>query len=229
MIGILFGINTMLALAVAFATTMLQNHFSKIEKSIEIYHNPKAYKTESEIAFIRDLTEKYQKAYQTGESEYIDVEAMIQVAFYEKKVGKFSYHTVQNIAVKSKLIMWAVLCIQIVLEILSMNPGQSIPHFIFIVMSTVLCILITLIGIFKGVIEEKEQLFIKIQDYIRNTYPTEIKWKEKQKDVKELLDKIDKLEAELEHYQMNQEVPSKEKQIKEEDIKMLLNKIDMNL
>lgn len=229
MIGVLFGINTMLALAVAFATTMLQNHFSKIEKSIEIYHNPKAYKTESEIAFIRDLTEKYQKACETGESEYIDVEAMIQVAFYKKKVGKFSYQSVQNVAIKSKLLMWGIACAQIVLEILSTKPGQSIPHFIFIVMSTVLCIMITLLSIFKGVNEEKEQLFIKIQDYIRNTYPTELKWKEKQKDVKALLDKIEKLEAELEEYQSDKKVSTQEKQIKEEDIKMLLNHIDMNL
>lgn len=229
MIGILFGINTILALAVAFATTMLQNHFSKIEKSIEIYHNPKAYKTGSEIAFIRDLTEKYQKAYEVGESDHIDIEAMIQAAFYEKKVGKFPYYVVQNIAIKSKLIMWIVLCIQIVLEILSTKPGYSISNFIFIVVSTVLCIMITLLGIFKDIHEQREQLFIKLQDYVRNTYPTEIKWIEKQKDVKVLLDKIEKLETELQEYQQAKVVSSNEKHIREEDIKMLLSQIDIKL
>ena len=154
---------------------------------------------------------------------------MIQAAFYEKKVGKFPYYVVQNIAIKSKLIMWIVLCIQIVLEILSTKPGYSISNFIFIVVSTVLCIMITLLGIFKGIHEQREQLFIKLQDYVRNTYPTEIKWIEKQKDVKVLLDKIEKLETELQEYQQAKVVSSNEEHIREEDIKMLLSQIDIKL
>lgn len=229
MIGVLFAVNTMLALAIAFATTMLQNHFSKIEKSIQTYLNPKAYKPESEVAFIRDLIEKYQKSYEAHEDANIDVESMIQVAFYKEKVGKFSYAMVQNIAVKSRLVMWVILFMQITLEILSTRPGQSISNFILIVMSTVLCIMTTFLGIFKNVAEEREQLFIKLQDFIINTYPTEMKWKDKQKDVKALLDRIEVLEAELAGYQENSEISQQEKQIKEVDIKMLLSKIDLTL
>lgn len=229
MIGVLFGINTMLALAVAFTTTMLQNHFNKIQRSMQIYLNSKAYKTESDIAFIRDLIDKYQKAYKAQNGTNIDVEAMIQVAFYEKKIGKFPYAIVQNINIKSKLVMWGILFVQISFEILSRTPGQSIPNFIFIVSSTILCVIITFLGILKSVNEKREQLFVQIQDYITNTYPTEMNWVDKQKDVKVLLERIEKLEAELEAYQEDSTIPAKEKQIKEADIKMLLSKIDLNL
>lgn len=229
MIGVLFGINTMLALAVTFTTTMLQNHFNKIDRSMQVYLNPKAYKTESDTAFIRDLIDKYQKAYKAQDGAHIDLEAMIQVAFYRKKVGKFSYAVVQNIAIKSKLVMWGILFVQIAFEILSAAPGQSIPKFIFIVSSTILCVIITFLGILKNINEEREQLFVKIQDYITNTYPAEMNGKDKQKDVKVLLEKIEKLEAELEAYQGDSEMTVQDKKIKEADIKMLLSKIDLNL
>ena len=229
MIGVLFGINVLIALIIIFATTMLQNHFRKIEKSIAIYHNPKAYKTGSDIAFIRDLTEKYQKVYELGESGHIDLGAMIQTAFYAKKVGKFPYYRVQNIALKGKWIMWGILGIQVVLGILSMSTKSFILNLIFLVMSALLCLVITLLGIFKGIHEQREQLFIKLQDYITNTYPTEMKWLEKQKDVKVLLDKIEKLEDELQEYRQANTVVSNEKSIREEDIKKVLNQIDINL
>lgn len=229
MIGVLFGINTMLALAVAFTTTMLQNHFNKIDRSMQVYLNPKAYKTESDTAFIRNLIDKYQKAYKAQDGVYIDLEAMIQVAFYGKKVGKFSYAVVQNIAIKSKLVMWGILFVQIAFEILSVAPGQSIPKFFFIVSSIILCVIITFLGILKNINEEREQLFVKIQDYIKNTYPAEMNGKDKQKDVKALLEKIEKLEAELEAYQGDSEMTVQNKKIKEADIKMLLSKIDINL
>lgn len=227
MIGVLFGINTILALVVAFTTHMLQNHFSKIGKSVDIYLNRKAYKPESEIAFIRDLIEKYKHAYEAGENGHIEVETMIQNAFYKLRIGKFSYITVQNIALKCKFIIWGIFFIQICMEILSNTPGRSISNFILIIASTILCIIIALMSIFRNIIEQREQLFIKIQDFIVNTYPTQMKWKDKQKDVKALLSRIEALEAELEEYHMDNKDIQQETQIKEEDIKILLSKIDL--
>lgn len=227
MIGVLFGINALLALIVTFTTRMLQNHFEKINKSIQVYLNPKAYKTESEIDFIRNLIDKYQRVFEAQNGENIEVETMVQNAFYEKRIGRFSYITIQNIALKSKLVMWGVLSIQVFIEILSKSPGSSIKNFIFIIASTILCLIISLMGVIKNIVEEREQLFIKIQDFMINTYPSEMKWKDKQKDVKALLARIEELEAELEQYHMGNEKLSQATQINEEDIKILLSKIDL--
>lgn len=227
MIGVLFGINALLALIVTFTTRMLQNHFEKINKSIQVYLNPKAYKTESEIDFIRNLIDKYQRVFEAQNGENIEVETMVQNAFYEKRIGRFSYIMIQNIALKSKLVMWGVLSIQVFIEILSKSPGSSIKNFIFIIASTILCLIISLMGVIKNIVEEREQLFIKIQDFMINTYPSEMKWKDKQKDVKALLARIEELEAELEQYHMGNEKLSQATQINEEDIKILLSKIDL--
>ncbi|WP_053982477.1 hypothetical protein [Niameybacter massiliensis] len=227
MIGVLFGINALLALIVTFTTRMLQNHFEKINKSIQVYLNPKAYKTESEIDFIRNLIDKYQRVFEAQNGENIEVETMVQNAFYEKRIGRFSYITIQNIALKSKLVMWGVLSIQVFIEILSKSPGSSIKNFIFIIASTILCLIISLMGVIKNIVEEREQLFIKIQDFMINTYPSEMKWKDKQKDVKALLARIEELEAELEQYHMGNEKLPQATQINEEDIKILLSKIDL--
>ncbi|MDA3730479.1 hypothetical protein PBV87_03025 [Niameybacter massiliensis] len=227
MIGVLFGINALLALIVTFTTRMLQNHFEKINKSIQVYLNPKAYKTESEIDFIRNLIDKYQRVFEAQNGENIEVETMVQNAFYEKRIGRFSYITIQNIALKSKLVMWGALSIQVFIEILSKSPGSSIKNFIFIIASTILCLIISLMGVIKNIVEEREQLFIKIQDFMINTYPSEMKWKDKQKDVKALLARIEELEAELEQYHMGNEKLPQATQINEEDIKILLSKIDL--
>ena len=227
MIGVLFGINALLALIVTFTTRMLQNHFEKINKSIQVYLNPKAWETESEIDFIRNLIDKYQRVFEAQNGENIEVETMVQNAFYEKRIGRFSYITIQNIALKSKLVMWGALSIQVFIEILSKSPGSSIKNFIFIIASTILCLIISLMGVIKNIVEEREQLFIKIQDFMINTYPSEMKWKDKQKDVKALLARIEELEAELEQYHMGNEKLPQATQINEEDIKILLSKIDL--
>ena len=229
MIGVLFGINVLLALIIIFATTMLQNHFKKLEKSIAIYHNPKVYKTGSDIAFIRDLMEKYQKTYELGESRQVDLVSMIQAAFYEKKVGKFPYYRVQNIALKGKWFMWFVFSMQVLLGVLSTDTKRTTLNIIFVAASGLICFTVTLLGVFKGIPEQREQLLIKLQDYMANTYPTEIKGLERQKDVKVLLDKIEKLEDELEEYRQASTRVKSEKTIREEDIKKVLNQIDINL
>ena len=229
MIGVLFGINVLIALIIIFATTMLQNHFKKLEKSIMIYHNPKVYKTGSDIAFIRDLMEKYEKAYELGECKKVDLPSMIQASFYEKKVGKFPYYQVQSIALKGKWVMWFVFSIQVLLGVLSSDTQHMTLNSIFVVASGLIGFIITLLGVFKGIPEQREQLFIKLQDYIMNAYPTEMKYLEKQKDVKVLLDKIEKLEGELEEYRQANMPIEAEKSLREEDIKKVLNQIDINL
>lgn len=238
MIGGLFLVNAVLAIVILFTSSMLQNHFTKLEKSIAIYTDTKAYKPERYIDFISKLIERY-KVLSQEKLKKIDIETMILKALYEEKVGKFFYVHIQSIALQGRAIMWAVLVVQITFEILGKNPGQSISHFIYIVASTFLCMIITLMSVFKSIRDQRDQLVIKMQDYIVNAYPVEVSWKNKQKNIKELLGRIEKLENELESYQNNEdretttemlaeaEVPVD--RLKEEDIKNLLEKFDLNL
>lgn len=232
MIGGLFFANAVLAGIILFTTSMLQNHFSKLEKSISIYTDNKAYKSQQDIQFISKLIDRY-KALNAEEVKSLDIETMILKALYEEKIGKFEYLHVQSIALQGKGLMWAILVIQITFEILGNNPGQSIAHFIYIVASTFLCILITLIGVVKSILEQKNKLLIKLQDYIANTYPAELSWKTKQKNIKELLSKIEKLENQLESYQNKEDAQEETEEeqlnkLKEDDIKSLLEKLDLN-
>lgn len=240
MIGVLFFVNAIVAIIILFTTSMLQNHFTKIERSLNIYTDTKAYKPEGEVRFINKLISRYKTLSQQKNSS-IDIETMILKAFYEERIGRFSYIKVQAIALQGKIMMWIILVLQIAFEILGKNPGQSIGHFIYIVASTFLCMLTTLISVIKSIADQREQLLIKLQDYIINAYPAEISWQSKQKNIKDLLHKIEKLENELQNYQtqkqqkevlkQEKEVLSKQvdKKLKEEDIKNLLEKFNLNI
>ena len=102
--------------------------------------------------------------------------------------------------------------------------------------------LITLVGVIKGIPEEREKLTIKLADYIVNTYPAEIEWQREQKNIRELKDQVQHLKEELDSYklevdQKDIEVVEKESKIKEtideilqeKDIIHLLDKINLNI
>lgn len=227
MIGALFIINTVVALVIGFTMSMLKNHFSRIEKSMEIYDNPKIYKTKSDTEFIGELIERYKKLDQVAKKT-IDIDTMIEASFYKQKIGKFSYLAVQNVATKGTVIIWIILATQIGLEVLSPIPGSSITNFICIVSNTLICLLLTLAHVFKGINDQKSHLFVKIRDYILNIYPASIAEKDHQKDMKALLDRIQKLETELENYQGESAAGQDDdaNSLHEEDIKVFLEKLN---
>ncbi|MGL4345252.1 MAG: hypothetical protein ACRCTE_08650 [Cellulosilyticaceae bacterium] len=232
MIGGLFAVNVLLCVITFLTTSMLQNHFHRIHRSISIYLDAKAYKPNSEIAFISKVLKRYQEIScncedQTAIVPHVDVEVMINKALYEEKIGRFSYLGVQSIATRAKVVMWAILVIQIALEILSTAPGSSIPNFIFVVASTVVCILATLYTILKSVPEKRTQLIVKVHDYVVNTYPSDLIGKSKQQEIKELMERIQKLEDELENYHQNSEAP-KDK-LNGQEIMHLLKEIDLHV
>lgn len=220
MIGVLFGVNILLALGIGLTTAMLQNYFNKIEKSLTIYGNPKAYKPQSHIAFIDGLIEKFRNLAEADE-EVVEPEYIIQERFSKEKIGVFSYQKVHRLATKGKVMVWGVLAIQMMIELMSKMPGQSISDFIYIVGSTLICMLITLIDVVKNVSEQKNKLVEKIKEYIFNTYPNELDQRHKQKAYQELMEKLDHLEFEP----VDQE-DKQEEWLAEEDIKTLLQELD---
>lgn len=232
MIAVLFGINVLLCITTFLATSMLQNHFKKIHRSMTIYLDSKAYKPSSEISFLTKVLKRYQELSHGREGQativpHIDVEVMLHKALYEEKIGKFSYLGVQTMAVKGKVIMWAIVVVQIGLEIAGGEPGRSLNNFIFIVASTLICMLVTLYAIIKSVPEHREQLIVKVHDYIVNTYPSDLLGRSKQQEIKELMERIQKLEDELENYHQHPEV--KEDKLNGKEIMHLLKEIDLHV
>ena len=230
MIGVLLGINVLLSFLIVLTTAMVQNHFKKIEKSLAIYADPKAYKPHSQIAFIDGVKTKIQ-ACDLESAKIETIERIIQKEFYQQKVGSFQYTTIEKIATKSKLLMWVVLAGQIALEVMAERPGSSMMHFSWIIISALLCLCFLLVGVIKNITEQREQFFKTIEDYIINIYPTEISKRNKSKDYIALLEKLDALTLEPDEVGVTQEPVVEvgvEAHLKEEDIQQFLHHLDKN-
>ncbi|MEG1829318.1 MAG: hypothetical protein RR309_07850, partial [Cellulosilyticaceae bacterium] len=151
------------------------------------------------------------------------------------------YTKVQSIANKGKIVMWGMLIIQIGLELLKGVEAYSKIGFILIIANSLLCMLITLIGVIKGILEERERLTIKLADYIVNTYPAEIEWQREQKNIKELKSEVEHLKEELYSYktvETQKDINGVEKSagveevediLQEKDIIHLLDKMNLNI
>ena len=200
MIVILLLINIVLDFIILFTTSMVQNHYKKIDKFIKIFADKKVYKSQREITFISDLLERYSVVLEYTEKN-IDVEALIKKYFYEYPIGKFRYTKIKSFAVRGKIIMWGVFLCQLGLDLLTMRRASTQIDFIVIIASALLCMLISLVGIIKSIPEEEAKLIVKLEDYIVNTYPAEMQWQKKEKNIKNLEEKVQKLEQELQNYQ----------------------------
>lgn len=134
--------------------------------------------------------------------------------------------------------MWGVFLCQIGLDLLTMRRGNTQIDFIIIIASALLCMIISLVGIIKSVPEEETKLIIKLEDYIVNTYPAEMQWQKKEKNIKNLEEKVQKLEQELQNYQEKtnpvevsevKEYPKDKDMLSAKDIMSLLEQINIEL
>lgn len=241
MIGLLLAINIVLSFIILLATSMIQNHFKRIDRSMEIYADKKIYKSRSDTLFLDILLEKYKLIVGYNKNSNVDMAMMIHKAFCEAYIGRFKYTKVQSIANKGKIVMWGMLIIQIGLELLKGVEAYSKIGFILIIANSLLCMLITLIGVIKGILEERERLTIKLADYIVNTYPAEIEWQREQKNLKELKSEVEHLKEELYSYktvETQKDINGVEKSagveevediLQEKDIIHLLDKMNLNI
>lgn len=238
MVGILLGVNITLGVITVFATSMIQNHFKKIDRSIQIYTDKKVYKSKSDIYFLASLLEKYKLISQYNKHD-VDIMVMVTKTFYEEQIGRFKYTKVQSIATKGKVIMWGVLASQMGVQLLRGTITYSEISFIMIIANSIICMLVALVGVIKSIPEEREKLFIKLEDYIVNIYPAEIEWQDNKNNIKELEIKLRELEEELDTYkakaykndiiiEVNKQETSEEV-LHERDIIHLLDKIKLNI
>lgn len=237
MIELFFGLNIGMAFITLLTISMLNNHFQKIDKWIDRYADKKAYKQQEDMRFVNLVLERYE-VITSNQGKCIDVGILVKKTFYEEKIGKFRYTLIESIALRGKILMWAILFGQIGIELIGKVPAYPKRDVIMIIANTLICMIITLVGVIRGLVEERERVLSKIEDYIVNTYPAEIQWEKNREDVKKLYERIEYLQGELQGYQQREsnvaveteKETSKEKTkefLKEKDIISLLEKFNL--
>ncbi len=197
MIILLFAFNVVIFLSVLLATSMFRNYLKQISSSIDIFLDPKAYKPESQMAFITSLVDKY-RIYNKGERIEKELDSLINSCFYQHKIGVFNATTIDVIARKGKQLLLVSMVSMVIFEMVTIGLGQSTLHSILILSSAGLGLIMIFFQMIKHIDVKQERLFIKIKEYLQHSYPY---LKEKQDQEKQellLQKKINTLENKIE-------------------------------
>ena len=152
-------------------TRMIEHKFKMIEMSLAMYCNKRTYKTRANIDFIESILDIYHKLTLDTDEEP-DLESAIKRKLQHEYIGKFSYISVKNVAIKAKHLMWAILSLEFMIAWINQEiySGQMV---ILITMSLLLTITMAFYGIIRGIDEKGEALIDEIIHYVRNIYPLE--------------------------------------------------------
>lgn len=191
----LFIFEIILAMLVILTTCMVESKFKAIEKSLYIYGNSRAYKTQQQIALIEKIINRYKECGEDTDEEP-DLESIIKHYLCKEYIGRFSYVGVKNVALRLKGVMWGVILVEGSIAVIN-QMGNVMPTIIIITMSILLTIAIAFFCIIRGLEERSEALIIVIQDYVLNTYPLEMKKSLQNKELMRLKDRIMELEREI--------------------------------
>lgn len=158
-------------------TEMVEHKFRSIRNSLSVYCNRRAYKTKSNIDFIESAISEYKRLCSDTDEEP-DLVNIINIKLHKECIGKFSYDTIKNMAIKTRHMMWGILGMEVIITWINedFNGRYTLPT---IFGSLLLTIIMCLYGIIKGVHEKQEILIDEVVHYIRNVYPSEVKKHEK--------------------------------------------------
>ena len=178
-----------------FTTHMIEHKFKTIQKGLEIYYSKRAYKTKANIEFIESIVGEY-KRLRSGTDEEPDLPSAINIQLHEECIGRFSYDSIKNIALKTRHMMWGIVGLQCLITWI--NRGFNERYTLAMIFGSLLItIMMCLYGIIKGVTEKEEMLIDEITHYIRNVYPIEeIKRQNKQITDQETYIKKEKIKEE---------------------------------
>ncbi len=195
MIISLFAIEFILASLTVFTTLMLSHKFNGIEKSLGIYGNAKAYRTQSKVAFIDKVLSKYKEcADKLGED--LNVESIVKAELYKEYIGKFSFTTVKSIALKTTRVMWGIIVLQGGVAF-AMQTVHEVATIVMITTSILLSISIEMFKFIKGIEDQSDVIIMLVQDYITNVYPAEVRKKMTNQEIARLKKRVMELEEEL--------------------------------
>jgi len=191
----LFAMQFILASLIVFTTYMISNKFKSIEKSLEVYGNSRAYKTQSYVAFIEKVMRRYQDGIKNIGKD-VDIESIIKATLYKEYIGKFPFQSVKNIAIKTTRLMWGIILIEGVVAFIDQSAG-AVSTILMITIGILMTIIIEMFRFIKGIEEENDTIIMIVQDYIINIYPVEIRKKVKYKEIISLRTKVSELEKEI--------------------------------
>lgn len=179
----LFIFEVLLTGLTVFTTCMVEHKFKEIEQSLKMYTNNKAYATETRIAFIEGVVNRYKECMDDSD-EGPDIDSIVKNHLSKEYIGKFPYVSVKNIATKVKRVMWGVIVLEILISIIN-GDGATLQTVIMASASTFLTISMEFYTIIRGLNEHSENLIAEVSDYVVNVYPLQKK-KAKHKDIKEV-------------------------------------------
>lgn len=152
-------------------THMVEHKLYTLQASLGMYCNKRTYKTKADIDFIESIITSY-KNLVTDTDEEPDLESAIKRRLQYEYIGRFSYVSVKNIALKGKNLMWGVLAIEGL--VVWMNQMQSYGQAVrFITASLLLTVIMVIYVMIKRIDEKSEALIDEVIHYIKNIYPLE--------------------------------------------------------
>jgi hypothetical protein len=184
-----------LAVLIIFTTYMISYKFKSIESSLEIYSSSRAYKTQSHIAFIEKVMNRYNECINNID-DLIDIESIIKTILYREKIGRFSFTAIRNIALKSTRVMWGITLLEVAVAFINKEIHQ-VPTILIITTSILVAIVTQMFKFIKSIDDQSDMLIMLVQDYILNIYPVEVKKKTANREIIKLRSRINELEKEL--------------------------------
>ena len=222
-------LNTIIFLCTSLGILMFANNLKRINRSVDIYLNPKAYKPKSDIRLIALLVDKYN---QYGDNELVDLDVLIVNGFYNERIGKFKTSVIETLATRGIRLLWVSVIAMVIMESLTVGLGKSNINSVMIIISAGLSVVLALYELYSDLDNGKNQLFLKIKNYLNNEYPL-LKTNQKEKEeVSLLLTKIEKLEEKISNYEnvkqsQKQDKKKEEETLQEEDIIQILQSFNM--
>lgn len=177
MLIVLFVFEIIIVILTIFTTEMVEHKYKAIQDSLNMYCNKRTYKTKADIDFIESIVKSYSILVEETNQEP-DLESAIRKRLQNESIGKFSYVSVRNLAMKVRGLMWGILILEILVAWIN-HVASNVDSVIIITTSLLLTVMMALYGIVKGVDEKGEALIDEVMHYIRNIYPLERKKEDK--------------------------------------------------
>lgn len=195
MIIVLCTTEFVLAILIVFTSYMVSYKFKSIEASLEIYSSPRAYKTQSHIAFIEKVVNRYKDCRDNIDKD-VDMESIIKTILYKENIGRFSFAAIKNIATKSSGVMWVIILLEGIAAFIT-KQVHEVPTILIITTSILISIIVEMFKFIKAVEEQGDILIVLVQDYVLNIYPVEVKKNLTNKEIIKLKTRITELEKGL--------------------------------
>lgn len=154
-----------------FTTHMVEHKFTGIHNSLDMYCSKRAYKTKADINFIETIIMDYKRLCIDTDEEP-DLPSAVSLKLHKEYIGKFTYVSIKNIAIKAKHLMWGVFAAEILIAWTNQVVGDK-QTIIITTTSLLLTMMMYFYGVIKGIEEKQETLIDEVTHYIKNVYPME--------------------------------------------------------